>query len=194
MQNQGPLLEVLTRRLVEIPADFLDEPLIGTRGQVAVAALVNDLLLRFGGRASAEQLGCFHSLQMVADRNRLALVMIAVWLLADEGFSCEHISRVDVLALLTDSIAELAASTAAQKFVYDADRREELVRVMLARLNMRPAGESIAQASDRLSGLSSTERNRLLAISRAGEQRARAIREALAKKAADESADKWTRE
>jgi hypothetical protein len=65
---------------------------------------------------------------------------------------------------------------------------------VLARLDCRPEGETIAQATDRLSGLSGTERRRLLEASRASEQRARAIREALAKKAAEESADKWTRE
>jgi len=78
--------------------------------------------------------------------------------------------------------------------VQDPDRREELARVLLAHLGYRPAGETEAQASDRLSRISGTERQRLLAASRAAEERARAIREALAKKAAEESADKWTRE
>ena len=60
--------------------------------------------------------------------------------------------------------------------------------------DLRPAGESVAQAQDRLTALSSIERNRLLAASRAAEERSRAIREALARKAAQESADKYTRE
>src|SRR5438046_2502445 len=72
--------------------------------------------------------------------------------------------------------------------------KHTVARVVLARLNYRPARETIAQATDRLSSLSSTERRRLLEASRAAERRARAIREALAKKAAEESADKWTRE
>jgi len=45
-----------------------------------------------------------------------------------------------------------------------------------------------------LSALSSTERQRLLDESRDAEKRAREIRQALARKAAEQSADKWTRE
>jgi hypothetical protein len=76
----------------------------------------------------------------------------------------------------------------------DAERREELARLTLARLGLRPAGESAAQAQDRFTSISSIERARILKASQQAEQRARALREALAKKAAEESADKWTRE
>ena len=49
-------------------------------------------------------------------------------------------------------------------------------------------------SQDRLVTLSSSERQRVLRASRAAEERARAIREALARKAAQESADKYTRD
>ena len=194
MERQGPILEKLTRRLAETPPDFLDEPRIGTTGRVFVPALVNDLLSLYGARAPAGALMRFHGADAKIDRNRLALAMITVWLLADEWFVSVKIPQADALRVLDETVTELAAATAAHKFVNDTDRREELARVVLARLNYRPAGETIAQATDRLSGLSSTERRRLLEASRAAERRARAIREALAKKAAEESADKWTRE
>ena len=64
----------------------------------------------------------------------------------------------------------------------------------LARLGCRPGGETLAQAQDRLTRISSTERNRVMLAARAAEERARAVREALARKAAQESADKYTRE
>ena len=89
---------------------------------------------------------------------------------------------------------QLADVSTATKYINDSERREEFARFLLARLDYRPAGESITQATDRLSALSTTERNRLLQESREAEARARAIREALAKQAAAESADKWTRE
>ena len=66
--------------------------------------------------------------------------------------------------------------------------------VALARLGLRPAGETIAQAQDRLTTLSSAERQRVMRAARAAEERARAIREALVRKAAQESADKYTRD
>jgi hypothetical protein len=194
MERTGPLLETLTRRLAETPPDFLDEPGIGDREGVAVPALVNDLLQWHGAHAVSVQLRRFASDDAARDRNRLALVQIACWLLADDWFVAAGCDRVPLLALLDTAMAELAATAPAHRFVQDPDRREELARVALARLGYRPAGETVAQATDRLSSISGTERRRLLAASRAAEERARAIREALAKKAAEESADKWTRE
>jgi hypothetical protein len=98
------------------------------------------------------------------------------------------------VTLLSLNAAELAAQTTSIKFVHDPDRREELARLALARLGYRPAGESVAQAQDRLTSLSSVERARVMGAARAAEERARAVREALARKAAEESADKYTRE
>jgi hypothetical protein len=98
------------------------------------------------------------------------------------------------MQLLETDANELAAQIAARKFISDPDRREELARVALARLGFRPAGETMAQSQDRLTTLSSAERSRVMKAAQIAEQRARQIREALARKAAEESADKWTRE
>lgn len=194
MNKSGPELEVLLRRLAETPAEFLAEPRIGESGAVHVAALVNDVLAMHGARASDNVLARVVGHSAVADRNRLALIAIAAWLLADEWFVQAGMAQPALLAVLDEAAGELATAAAAHKFVNDPDRREELARVALARLDYRPDGETVAQATDRLSSISGTERRRLLEASRAAEQRARAIREALAKKAAEESADKWSRE
>lgn len=194
MNQPGPIIEALTRRLAETPADFLDEPRIGNSGSVFVAALVNDGLRMLGNVSTGVGLECFDDTTTKVDRNRLALTMIVVWLLTDEWFVKRTVSQEQALHVLTEAVTELAATTAAQKFVSDPDRREELARVVLARLDYRPEGETLAQAKDRLSSISGMERRRLEQASRASEQRARAIREALAKKVAEESADKWTRE
>lgn len=194
MNKSGPELEVLLRRLAETPAEFLAEPRIGESGAVHVAALVNDVLAMHGARAPDATLARFIGRTAAADRNRLALSMIAAWLLADEWFVQAGLAQPALLAVLDEAAGELATAAAAHKFVDDPDRREELARVALARLDYRPDGETVAQATDRLSSISGTERRRLLEASRAAEQRARAIREALAKKAAEESADKWSRE
>ena len=194
MNQPGPIIEALTRRLAETPADFLDEPRIGNSGSVFVAALVNDGLRMLGNVSTGVGLEYFDDTTTKGDRNRLALTMIVVWLLTDEWFVKRTVSQEQALHVLTEAVTELAATTAAQKFVSDPDRREELARVVLARLDYRPEGETLAQAKDRLSSISGMERRRLEQASRASEQRARAIREALAKKVAEESADKWTRE
>jgi hypothetical protein len=194
MNQAGPDLETLTRRLADTPPDFLDEPRVAGSGRVAVPALVNDLAGMHGGRATLEMLKGFEGQSARSDRNRLAVAMIGAWLLADPWFLAQRLDPVTLVQVLAEVAAEMAAATPAHRFTADAERREELARTMLARFGYRPAGETPAQATDRLAAISATERRRLLEASRAAEQRAREIREALARKVAAESADKWTRD
>jgi hypothetical protein len=194
MQAEGPVLETLTRRLAETPEDFLAEPSIGNSGRVHVAAVVGDLVRASGGPLEAESLATFEGTDPRRDRNRLAVTLLLAWLLADEWFRQTKPPVGALLELLAQGSAQLGAQVPSRKFVTDPDRREELARFSLARLGYRPAGETIPQAQDRLTSLSSAERARVLQASRAAEERARAIREALVRKAAEESADKFTRE
>jgi hypothetical protein len=194
MEREGPSLESLTHRLAEIPQEFLDEPRIANAGQIDVGAVVNDLLLLLGRRVTPELLADFHSRDAKKDRNRLGITLVLCWLLADDWFRENEPEQGSVLELLRETASELAGQAVALKYVQDPDRREELSRLALARIGCRPAGETLAQAQDRLSSLSSTERSRVLKAARAAEERARAVREALARKAAEESADKYTRE
>lgn len=194
MNQPGPDLETLTRRLADTPVDFLDEPRVAASGRVAVPALVNDLARMHGGRARREALAGFEGQSARADRNRLAVAMIGAWLLADPWFLAQRLDEAVLVETLAALSAELAAVTPAHRFASDHERREEFARTTLARFGYRPAGETAAQATDRLAAISASERQRLLEASRAAEQRAREIREALARKLAEESADKWTRE
>src|ERR1041385_5940376 len=194
MQREGPILESLTRRLAETPEDFLSEPRIGSVGQVRVAAVVGDLLRQLDIPFTLDRLTPFAGADARGDRNRLAITLVLCWLLSDDWFRVAKPNGDQLLQLIHSEAAELAAQAASKRFVADPDRREELARLALARLGFRPAGETVVQAQDRLSTLNSAERARVMQASRAAEERARKIREALAKKAAEESADKWTRE
>jgi hypothetical protein len=194
MQREGPALELLLRRLAETPDDFLAEPSIGGAGTVEVRAVVGDLLRLLGGKPDADALEAFLGTQPQRDRNRLMVVLLICWLLADEWFQQSAVAPDAVLRVLREDAADMGRLTAAKKFVTDPERREELARVVLARIGCRPSGESVAQAQDRLMTLSSTERARVLHASQAAMRRAREIRAALARKAAEESADKYTRE
>jgi hypothetical protein len=193
MTHEIPL-EPLLRRLAETPFEFLGEPKIGPLGDVFVAALVHDLLVGLGLGCDIAFLKPFGADVKPQRRNAHKLVMISVWLLSDPRFADMPLSSSALRDLLTDLIPAMAAQGRADKYVEDSERREELVRAVLNGLNCLPEGETHAQATDRLSRISSTQRQRLLAASRAAEERARDIREALARKAAQESADKWTRE
>jgi len=191
--NNAPLLETLTRRLAECPADFLAEPRLGKQGLVQVDAVVSDLMRALGGAAlTTEQAAPFRVTNAKQYRNWLSVTLIACWLFSDATFSGGDGHQV--YQFLLSQLRELAAVTPAPKFVTDPDRREELARLGLKALDLRPAGETPEQAQDRLATLNSAERQRVIAAARAAEERARQIREALAKKEAEEAADKWTRE
>jgi len=195
MNDEGPLLETLTRRLTECPADFLAEPRIGKAGAVHVDAVVSDLLRDLGGASlTPEQAAVFQSKDARKDRNRLSLTLIACWLLHDEWFRDQKRFAAQVHSFLSEGLTELAGLIPAPRFVSDPDRREELARLCLRQLGLRPAGESAAQAQDRLTTLNTAERQRVILAAREAEDRTRAIREAMAQKAAEEAADKWTRE
>lgn len=194
MEHEGPALESLLRRLSETPEDFLAEPRIGKRGSVSVPAVVGDLCHALALPMPGEVLERFAGKSDRADRNRLALTLITCWLLSDAWFQAARFTSQSLLELLEGGLGELAEQTGFAKFISDADRREELARFALARLGYRPQGETPEQAQDRLTSLSCAERKRVMQAARRAEERARAIREQLARKAAQESADKWTRE
>ncbi len=198
MQQEGPALEHVLQRITATPPDFLAEPRIANRGEVEVLAVVRDLLAaRFASAGHALDLTALEFLigrDPKRQRNHLSIALLMSWLLADTALRIESASQRAVLDLLREDAAQLAAYTNAQTLFDDTERREELARLTLGRLGLRPAGESELQAQDRFTSISSLERARILRASQQAEQRARAIRETLAKKAADEAADKWTRE
>ena len=193
MSNEIPL-EPLLRRLAETPPEFLGEPKLGPIGDVHVAALVHDVLRGLGVSADATYLGAFGADAGAKHRNSQKLVMIAAWLLADPCFTAPKLDATAVRDLFANLVPAIAAQGRSDNYVNDSERREELVRSVLAQLALLPEGETSAHAQDRLSRISSTERMRRIQASRAAEIRAKKVREALARKAAQESADKWTRE
>jgi hypothetical protein len=215
MKNEGPLLETLTRRLAECPAEFLYEPRLGKEGTVRVAAVVADLLCSLGApdlqgatlgaaveaqgvpgpaRGAAGKRPDAASPDPAQHRNRLQMVLIGAWLLHDPWFRSGGQLAPAAYRFLAQDLAELAGLVNAGRLVSDPDRREELARLCLKTLGLRPAGETPAQAQDRLQTLSTLERQRVIREAQAAEVRMREIREAMKKKAAEEAAAKFRRE
>ena len=193
MDAEGPVLEELTRRLAETPADFLAAPLVAGKGVVDVAAVVSDLLRDLGaGPLAASEVELFRPSGKVNEhRNRLRAVLVSTWLFHDAWFRERRPDGAAVLGFLRETAAELAGLVSAEALVGDADRREELVRLALKGLGLRPAGETVAQASDRLQTLSSLERQRVIEAARAAEERACQIREAEERRKAQEAAAQY---
>jgi hypothetical protein len=194
MDKAGPSLEHLLHRIAGVPSEFSAEPLIASKGEVHVPAVVRDLFAMRGLHLDIATLSVFAGRDAKTDRNRLSIALLMCWVLSDREIPVAPEGSELMLGLLRDDAGQLATYTNVNKLSQDAERREELARLILARLGLRPAGETAAQAQDRFTSISSIERARILKASQQAEQRARALREALAKKAAEESADKWTRE
>ena len=202
MRHEGPPLEHLLRRLAECPPDFLPAAAGGDDLPVAVPAVVGDLLRDLGGgRPEPGRLESFRRLQQNPGdpkaRNQARLALVACWLLHDPWFVLQRRFAAPVLAFLERGLAGIAGFVQAERFIDDADRREELVRTALAALDLRPQGESEPQARDRRTTLDSVERAAVLEKTRAAEERARKerqVREAMARKAAQEAAASYGRE
>jgi hypothetical protein len=195
VNEEGPLLESLTRRLAECPAEFLAEPRIAASGVVAVPAVVADLLRDLGGPGlDPKQAAAFQGTDRRKHRNRLQCILVTCWLLHDGWFRARPQFAPVARKFLADGLDDLAGLVLAPRLATDPDRREELARLALHALGLRPAGETADQAQDRLTTLSSVERQRVIREATAAEERARKVREAMAKKAAEEAAAKYMRE
>src|SRR5581483_66067 len=166
------------------------------KGEVYVAAVVFDLLRELGGAPlTPQQMDVFELKRGDARRERnLRGVLVAAWLLYDPWFRSRRRFAPAAYELLASGLGEVAAIVPPQAFINDADRREELARLCLQALGLRPAGESESQAADRLTTLDSVERAHVIREARAAEARARQIREEMARKAAEEAAAVYGRE
>jgi hypothetical protein len=156
--------------------------------------MVHDLVVTLGGTPPSRDALASFAPSTPESRRALSLVLIACWLLHDDWFRTT--GSFDLLALtwLQSGLAKLAELVSPELFVRDPDRREELVRLCLAALDLRPAGETDAQAHDRLRSLDSVERVRILLDTREQQERVRQLREAMRKKEAEEAAAKVSRE
>ena len=137
-----------------------------------------------GSPPTNEMLTKFRKSSASFTTNHTSLIAIAIWLLHEEWFLKRRDLAPPMWKLLTEQLTSLAEVVKATDAVKDPDRREELVRVCLAKLELRPKGETVARAMDRLTTLDTAERNRVVRQTREAELRAKLIRE---KMAADEA-------
>lgn len=195
MNEQGPSLETLTRRLAECPPEFLLPPIgASPAGQVDVAAVACDLLRSLETPLpSDEELSAWRR-STAGHANAQKLVAVAAWLLHDPWFLQRPAIAPRLWPALSTGLNALAEVVRAEDCVQDADRREELVRVCLGQLGLRPEGETVEQASDRSTTLDSVARLRVIAQTRQAEARARELRRKMAEEAARAAAARYSPE
>jgi hypothetical protein len=183
----GPQLDRLLHRLAECPPEFLLGP-----NEIDFTALACDHCRALGVAIPGPQ-EC-RSLAALPSESHF-LIPIVLWLLRDDWFLARpQLAEATWGFLRSDSLTRLANLVRADAIINDPDRREELVRLCLKGLGLVPEGESTLQAADRLTTLDSVERVRVIRQTRQAEARAREIREAMAKKQAQEAAARYSRE
>jgi hypothetical protein len=201
--DQGPQLTSLTHRLSQAPQAVTAAPWVVSQDQgiVSTAAMLSDLLLALGGLALSEPTSRAMLDYYTASRgNLLRVVQLACYVCRDDWFV--RYSRTAAGGGLAARAATMAAEgfnglsqhATADYLFGDPEGREELCRRILMGLDLLPQGETESQAADRLAALDSVERARVIEQTRAAQRRAREIREAMARKAAEEAASKMTRE
>jgi hypothetical protein len=155
-------------------------------------ALICDLLRQLAPSQPAELDSDFMQTLRSLPREQMRLLAVVCWLLHDPWF-ISHPELTPAMRKLLASleVARLGKLVQPQKLVQDPDRREELVRVCLQKLELRPQGETELQAMDRLTALDSAERDRVLRATATAERRARKIREQMAQKAAQDAASRY---
>ena len=190
--TEGPPLEHLTQRLQACPDVFLSD-------EVEPGAIAADLIRQLAGadlRFAGDPLRRVDVQPFTGGRSDRAIrvMLVTCWILADEAFAHQPDLVAPAMQLLTSDLDALATVISAEDCISDAGRREELVRFTLAALGLRPKGETEAQAADRLATLDSAARLAVVREAQVAEERARRIREAIARKAAAEAAAKAPRE
>lgn len=183
----GPQLDSLLHRLAECPEEFLLPP-----ERIDAVALACDHLRVLGRPIPHAPQSIFVLAPPPAAQSLAAVVL---WLLRDDWFLARpELAEASLTFLRSEVLGQLASLVPAEAVVSDVDRREELVRLCLKELGFCPAGESEAQAADRLTTLDSVERHRVIRETRSAEARARQVREAMARKRAEEAAARYSPE
>ena len=198
--NAGPPLAPLQRRLADTPAEWLQPPSTRSGEGVSIAALLSDYLESLDLEPLAKAEVEAYDGAKAAQLNWLRLTLLAIWLLHDEQLhgqlagTASAAMRRSLLKFLGSALQQRAEHLSANSAVRSGDGREELARQLLAALGLQPAGETAAQATARLQATDSIERARLVKAAKTAQERTRKLREAMARKAAQEAAMKYNRE
>ena len=194
-------LSYLLKRISETPKEFFNPVVkkgkkIG-KNEINLGAIVNDLIFDHGGNYMIiSAIDSFFENKNKDNLNYLKIVSILVYLFYDESFMIEKCDYKKIFGFLkSPKLKELSRIVDYREFLEDQERKEELARLALEALGFLPKGETQKKAKDRLTTLDSIERKKIMEKTRIAQEKARKLREALAKKKAEEEwASKMNRE
>lgn len=202
----GPDLFYLMQKIQNIPKEFSLDPVLlnspkSYKGKVHVDAVLSDLFCELGaGNVNFGLVDIYRIDYSDANKNYLLCVLLACHVYYDPWFFTHSKNNgsagviKSIKEFLDKTLPALAKHVQSSQFIYDIERREEFVRVCLNALNLRPKGESDSVAKDRLNTVDTIERLKVIEQSRQAQKRAQELREAIARREAEEAASKWGRE
>jgi hypothetical protein len=191
----APLADWL-RWIAEMPAPFRAAP-SAHGGPTHVRAVVADLFETLFGAAPAPALlgACAPGAGPVpGEQRRLGWMLAACHALWHPSLRGGGADRAGVERLLVQEMAAMAAVAPVDALDRDEERREELARRVVRAAGRSFPGEAAREAEDRLRQVDGVERHRVLVAAAQRERRAREVRDAMARKAAEEAAAKVSRE
>lgn len=191
-----PVLAELLLRVEQIPSAFLATPAMDQESGIPVDVVVCDLFeTLFADKPGSALLAACRPSQAQPEGVRHARwILVASHLLFAPELPRQELTRDAIERFFTDELRELAALDDVSVLHQDEERREELVRRALRAGGLRLPGESEAEADDRLRQVDRVARAKLLAEAEERERRAREVREAMRRRAAEEAAAKMCRE
>ena len=183
MTQIGPELSALLIRLRQAsPEIFLKN--------VDATAVICDFLRDHEQIDQIKKFSDFHNFKKY--KNLQDMCLLALWLYLSEDFKDQEFSGL--LEFFELGLAELSNLVLAEEVLEDSDRGEEFVRRCLQAIDLRPLGESISQAEDRLRTLDSVEAEKLEEIAVTRRLRAQQVLTEMKRAAATAAAAKVSRE
>ncbi len=188
-------LYALLYHLKACPDAFLQRPAARPGGGLHTDALLADAYRKvYGGfRASRADLPAVPDLKRL-EENHLVSISVACWLFSHSAFAGQPALLPGLDHFLFAVLPPVCRHVKPQDWLEDEDRAEEFVRLALRSCDLLPAGETPAEAADRLDALSTLKRLAVLRQTNESLERARAIRQKMAEEKAREAANVYGRE
>lgn len=191
--NEKKDLYSLIHHLKEYPMEF--QQLVPDAGNVTIIrALVSDLYRAITGNFSASEPPLKDLEIRYFDENTTRSIYLGIWFFHHHIFLSQPALLDSINTFLLRRLPALCFHVKHQQWLEDEDRSEEFIREALAGCGMLIDGETQAEAADRLDGLSTMKRQKVLKETNESLERMKAIRQKMAEQKAREAANVYGRD
>lgn len=181
--------------LRKCPPIFLQDSLLQNEDGIDTSAILTDLFRSVSGRFLEVDFNLPKRRQLENQKaNYLKSLHIACWLFSHPYFIGRNSLVPKIHEFLFNDLKPICDIVEFEKWIEDEERTEEMVRTGLFVCEIQPTGESIDEAIDKLSAISTIDRQEILKKSSQAMKRMMEIRKKMAEKKAQEAANPYGRE